>query len=117
MAIEYKAFISYSHTDERWAAWLQRRLEHFKGREGGRPYPLRPIFRDRSELSAGELNPAIESALAGSEALIVVCSPAAAASEWVAAEIRRYKALHANPGHSAPGRRRRRWRRLRQRLP
>lgn len=97
MAIEYRAFISYSHTDESWAAWLQRRLEHFRGQDRSNPYPLRPIFRDRSELSAGELNPAIESALAGSAALIVVCSPAAAASEWVAAEIRRYKELHPKP--------------------
>ena len=26
----YKAFISYSHADEKWARWLQRSLENYK---------------------------------------------------------------------------------------
>ena len=94
----YRAFISYSHADEQWAVWLQRRLERYRApaQEPDR-HPLRPVFRDRSELAAGELTPAIEAALADSAALIVICSPASTASEWVAAEIRTFKALHEDP--------------------
>ncbi len=93
----YSAFISYSHQDERWAGWLQKRLEAYRGPDPNQRHPLRPVFRDRSDLAAGELGPAIESALASSAALIVICSPAAAKSEWVAAEVRTYRALHAEP--------------------
>ena len=28
--VRYKAFISYSHSDEKWAKWLHRRLEAYK---------------------------------------------------------------------------------------
>ena len=90
----YKAFISYSHSDESWARWLHRKLEHYrlpqsirdstKLKNGG----LRPIFRDRDELaSSGSLNAAILDALQRSDALIVICSPAAAKSNWVNREI------------------------------
>ena len=94
---QYSAFISYSHQDERWASWLQKRLEAYRGPDPARRHPFRPVFRDRSDLSAGELGPAIESALAASAALIVICSPSAAESEWVAAEIRTYRGLHSDP--------------------
>jgi eukaryotic-like serine/threonine-protein kinase len=66
----YKAFISYSHSDEAWARWLHRKLEHYRlprsvrdsGELGGDD--LRPIFRDRDELaSSGSLNAAILDAL------------------------------------------------------
>jgi tetratricopeptide (TPR) repeat protein len=98
----YAAFISYSHADERWARWLQRSLEHYRvprrlRRElaAGRSLPARlyPVFRDRDELaSSGDLDAAIQAALDDSESLVVVCSPAAAASKWVNAEIRRFQA-------------------------
>ncbi len=93
----YSAFISYSHADERWAAWLQRRLENFTTRGADMRHPLRPVFRDRSELAAGALTPAIDQALAASGVLIVICSPASAESQWVAAEIERFRALHTTP--------------------
>jgi tetratricopeptide (TPR) repeat protein len=50
------------------------------------------VFRDRDELaSSNDLSAAIQSALDASDALIVVCSPAAAASPWVHTEIRRFQ--------------------------
>ncbi len=97
----YKAFISYSHSDERWARWLHRRLETYRvpKRLVGQPSPLgpipqrlTPIFRDREELpTATDLGAVIEQALEESESLIVLCSPAAARSRWVNEEIRFFR--------------------------
>ncbi len=96
----YKAFISYSHSDEHWARWLQRSLEKYKLPKTFRqshpelPTRLYPIFRDRDELaSGGELSESIRKAMEDSDALIVICSPAARASLWVNEEIIRFKAL------------------------
>ena len=82
--------------------WLQRSLERYRvprrlQRElaAGRSLPARlyPVFRDRDELaSSSDLDAAIQAALDDSDALIVICSPAAAASQWVNAEIRRFRA-------------------------
>jgi len=88
----YEAFISYSHADEAWAKWLHRALERYRlprglAEELGQPRRLRRIFRDRDELTTGELTGEIEAALDASDALIVVCSPSAAASKWVNGEI------------------------------
>ena len=91
----YKAFISYAHSDAHWAKRLHRKLENFRppGHDGER-WPLRPIFLDRSELgSSPDLSESIEKALQASDALIVVCSPAAAASRWVNEEIREFRRL------------------------
>jgi tetratricopeptide (TPR) repeat protein len=100
----YRAFISYCHADERWAVWLQRSLERYRvpGRlrrqRAGLPGRLNPVFRDKEELaSSSDLGDSIRTALAHSEALVVVCSPAAAASRWVNEEIRAFREL-------APGR-------------
>ena len=99
--MRYRAFISYSHKDSGWAGWLQRNLEGYRvpsrlrggsGEFGPLPDRLAPFFRDREELaSAGELGPKIQAALADSEALIVICSPDAARSQWVNGEILRFK--------------------------
>ena len=101
--MRYRAFISYSHKDQRWARWLHRSLEGYRipsrlrgsaGEFGPLPDRLSPLFRDREDLaSAGELNPKIQAALADSEALIVICSPDAARSPWVNGEILRFKQL------------------------
>ena len=95
--LRYRAFISYSHDDARAAAWLHRALESYRvprrlrlgpGGDPALPERMAPVFRDREELaSAQSLGPQIESALAESEALIVICSPAAARSRWVEQEI------------------------------
>jgi tetratricopeptide (TPR) repeat protein len=91
----YKAFISYSHHDRQAAEWLHRALETYRAPPrlssksgasiaGG----LRPIFRDRDELSAAaDLGETIRDALNHSDALIVLCSPTAAESRWVDQEL------------------------------
>lgn len=100
----YRAFLSYSHKDGPAAARLHRRLEAYRipkrlaGRETARgPVPRRlvPIFRDREELPAAtDLSETVREALAQSGALIILCSPDAAASLWVAEEIRVFRELH-----------------------
>ena len=83
----YDAFISYSHAmDGRLAPALQRGLHAF-----AKPwYRVRAVrvFRDDASLSA---NPAlwtsIETALESSRFFVLLASPGAAASEWVAQEV------------------------------
>ena len=98
---KYKAFISYSHKDRKWTRWLHRRLETYPipknivGKTtpaGIIPRRLKPIFRDREELSASNnLGEKIQAALASSKNLIIICSPAAAKSKWVNQEILTFK--------------------------
>ncbi|MFT6541297.1 MAG: tetratricopeptide (TPR) repeat protein [Maricaulis maris] len=100
----YKAFISYSHRDQDFARWLHRQLETYAipprlvGQDTGHgpvPRRLTPIFRDREDLAATrDLTASVREALAKSDALIVVCSPQAAASRWVNEEIRTYRNLN-----------------------
>jgi tetratricopeptide (TPR) repeat protein len=96
---KYRAFISYSHTDERWADWLQRALEKYRvPKKLGKANPdrrrLNPVFRDRNELaSSTDLGDSIRTALKESDALVVVCSPSSAASRWVNEEIRCFRDL------------------------
>src|SRR5262245_3316752 len=99
----YRAFLSYSHADTAWARWLHKHIEGFAvrdlaGRDTARgPVPKRiaPIFRDREDFAAGHsLSTQTLAALKASEALIVLCSPAAASSRHVNEEIRLFKWLH-----------------------
>lgn len=100
---KYPVFLSYSHEDSGVARRLHRRLERFSlphqlAKTGkfvdSRYRPLAPVFRDRSELSSGSsLSAAIEGALSASQSLVVLCSPAAAASRWVNAEVQAFKRL------------------------
>lgn len=94
----YSAFISYARDDERAARWLQRCIEGYRlprNLRGDGPGRLPPVFRDRDELSAGaDLEAALRTALNESAWLIVVCTPAAAASKWVAREVAMFRALH-----------------------
>ena len=99
----YCAFLSYGHRDAETAQWLHESLEKYQvpkglvGRvTGNGPIPARlmPIFRDRHELAAsGDLGREIRDALATSRFLIVLCSPAAAASRWTGAEIDAFKKM------------------------
>lgn len=102
-AVRYWAFLSYSHADRLEAERLHRSLESYRipsrlvgqlGPAGAVPPRLHPVFRDRDELTASErIGPVVESALASSRAMIVLCSPAAAESSWVDAEIVEFQRL------------------------
>ena len=69
-AKKYWAFISYSSKDKKYAGWLQSRLENYaipKDFQGTELFEtvlgkhLRPVFRDRADLSgAAKLAPALE---------------------------------------------------------
>lgn len=102
----YAAFISYSHSDEKPARWLHSQLEAHtrppcstdtgRARLFGRP--LGKVFRDRWEFAAGgDLKAEIEAALRRSEALVVLCSPRAAQSPYVQAEIEYFRAKVGGP--------------------
>ncbi len=100
---DYKAFISYSHKDVKWARWVQRALESYvvPKRLVGKVTPrgvvgphLRPVFRDRDEFSSeSDLSAAVTTALTQSAVLIVVCSPDSARSRWVNEEVLTFKRL------------------------
>ncbi|HEY3043932.1 MAG TPA: TIR domain-containing protein, partial [Vicinamibacterales bacterium] len=105
----YRAFISYSHQDNRrdrnaWADWLHDAIETFKvppelvGKPGryGEPVPARlyPSFQDEKELPTNaDLGESIRDALRQSRYLVVICSPLAAKSVYVNQEILEFKRL------------------------
>jgi hypothetical protein len=83
----YDAFISYSHTKDRYvAAALQRVIQNL-----GKPWYRRRslwVFRDDTSLSAAPgLWTAIEQALSKSRFIILLASPEAADSAWVGKEV------------------------------
>ncbi len=116
----FAAFISYSHADANAAAKLQRKLERYRlprrivETRQGSSKALGAIFRDREDLAAASsLSAAIRDAIAQSDVLVVLCSPDAAISPWVTAEIKLFRALHPDkpilaavlsgePAHSFP---------------
>lgn len=71
MNCEYKylAFISYKREDEKWAKWLQHKLEHYKLPTSVRkmnpslPERVRPVFKDTTDLAGGVLEKSIKEAL------------------------------------------------------
>ncbi len=103
----YYAFISYRHSDNRvegrrWATWLHQAIETYevpadivgKTNQRGEEVPARifPVFRDEEELPAdSDLGRAVNEALDNSSTLIVLCSPRAADSLYVAREIDHFK--------------------------
>ena len=104
-AFRYKAFLSYSHSDQKEAAWLHAALEKYRlpkqllkilRSENGATASdrLGRIFRDRDELpAADDLTAEVKKALQSSEFMIVLCSPRAAASRWVNKEVIEFKKL------------------------
>lgn len=98
---KYDAFISYRHTepDKTIAEKLHRMLENFKVPKSlikkGIQKKVGRVFRDRDELpTSSNLADNIAEALAGSEHLIVICSPRTSQSQWVMKEIETFSRLH-----------------------
>ncbi|MFZ2006869.1 MAG: toll/interleukin-1 receptor domain-containing protein, partial [Stellaceae bacterium] len=102
--LKYRAFLSYSHRDSAAAKRVHSRLEGFRvdkdlvGRDtamGPVPRQLRPIFRDRHDFDAGgELATQTVAALDQAAALILLASPASAASKPVNEEVRLFRERH-----------------------
>ncbi|MCH4155925.1 MAG: toll/interleukin-1 receptor domain-containing protein [Muribaculaceae bacterium] len=88
----YSAFISYSWNDEKWACWLQNKLESYNlptvihKERSDLPKHLH-IFRDKTDIRSGEMKHILHKELDSSKFLIVICSPFSAQSEWVGKEI------------------------------
>lgn len=109
-ARRYWCFLSYRHADNRdagreWATWLHHLIETYevptelvgrKNRYGDIiPERVYPVFRDEEELSAAsELAAPIHAALLASRTLLVLCSPRAVHSEYVAGEVRTFQEAH-----------------------
>lgn len=107
MSKKYQAFISYRHADNKvegrqWATWLHQAIETYdvpddlvgKVNDRGDEIPARifPIFRDEEELPAdADLGGAITRALDETNLLVVLCSPRAVESTYVAQEIDYFK--------------------------
>ena len=108
----YHAFISYRHADNKeqgrqWATWLHQAIETYEvpadlvGKINARGDEIHariyPVFRDEQELPAhADLGTSITQALDSTRLLIVLCSPNAVASTYVADEIDYFK----KKGHS-----------------
>ncbi|VTQ01512.1 toll/interleukin-1 receptor domain-containing protein [Sphingobacterium daejeonense] len=104
---KYKAFISYSHSDNqgegrKWADWLHHALETYeipedligKKNAAGEEIPrqIYPVFQDEKELSASSsLSGSLTSALDRSEFLIYLSSPKSARSTYVRDELKYFK--------------------------
>ncbi|GAA4807782.1 hypothetical protein GCM10023231_41270 [Olivibacter ginsenosidimutans] len=105
----YKAFISYSHSDNRedgrkWADWLHHQLETYEVPEElvgqknqlGEPIPAQifPVFQDEKELAASsDLNSSLKEALNHAEFLVYLSSPQSARSPYVREELRYFKQI------------------------
>ena len=99
--MKYTAFISYNSKDDRWAKWLQRKLEAYNipvaiWNEKGeiiireeKTKKLR-VFRYRTDLNTVSLNEGLAKELDDARWLIVICSPNSAKSAWVGKEIQHF---------------------------
>lgn len=93
----YRAFLSYSKRDQQHAKRLHSALEAYRVPKGiDAPFQqnrrLGRFFRDDDEMGAStDLGGTLREALENSENLIVICSPHAARSKWVNAEIQHFK--------------------------
>ena len=98
---KYYAFISYKREDEKWAKWLQNKLETYKlptslAKETEKEIPktFHPCFRDKTDLSeTGDLSQILHDKLQKSQYLIVVCSPRSAKSKWVNKEVETFQEM------------------------
>lgn len=95
----YYAFISYKHEDEKWAKWIQNKLETYKlpsvlQRESRElPSRITPIFRDKTDITSGPLKKTLSRELEASKYLIVICSPRSAKSPYVNYEVEQFALL------------------------
>ena len=88
------AFVSYRSSDEKWAKWLQEKIEGYRlpttiqHENSDLPKTrLRPCFRYHTDIQPNELKSELRQKLEQSKYLLVICTPRSAQSQWVGAEI------------------------------
>lgn len=92
----YYAFISYKSDDEKWAKWLQNKLEQYKlpvaicKKHTSIVRKLKPCFRYHTDIGIDILKKELHKDLLKSQYLIIVCSTKSVKSEWVGEEIRTF---------------------------
>lgn len=99
--MKYTAFISYNSKDDRWAKWLQRKLEAYSMpvvirnekdevvKRLDKPNKMR-VFRYSADLNTVSLSEGLAKELDDARWLIVICSPNSAQSTWVGKEIQHF---------------------------
>jgi hypothetical protein len=101
---EFDAFISYSREDASFVAVLQSTLEsryrRLLPKEVRGERARLALCRDETDLtSTGNLLPTLLDKVRTSRKLLVVCSPSARSSQWVAREIAAYRETHGTRGN------------------
>jgi hypothetical protein len=85
---EFDVFISYSRRDSAPAQALERALRRYRPpAEVGLPRRYLRVFRDQSDFRGTDYESAVRRHLSGSRKLVLICSPAAARSKFVDAEV------------------------------
>jgi len=91
---KYYAFVSYRSCDEKYAKWLQDKIEAYrlpttvqKMNATLPKHKLRPCFRYHTDIQPNELKTELHNKLEQSKYLLVICTPRSAQSPWVGNEI------------------------------
>lgn len=91
---KYYAFVSYRSSDEKYAKWLQDKIEAYrlpttiqKMNAALPKKQLRPCFRYHTDIQPNELKTELRNKLEQSKYLLVICTPRSAQSPWVGNEI------------------------------
>ena len=91
---KYYAFVSYRSSDEKYAKWLQDKIEAYRlpttVQKMNAALPkkkLRPCFRYHTDIQPNELKTELRNKLELSKYLLVICTPRSAQSPWVGNEI------------------------------
>ena len=91
---KYYAFVSYRSSDEKYAKWLQDKIEAYRlpttVQKMNATLPkkkLRPCFRYHTDIQPNELKTELRNKLEQSKYLLVICTPRSAQSPWVGNEI------------------------------
>lgn len=102
------AFVSYRRLDERWARWLQGRLESYRLPASVRkahphlPSKIFPNFKDTTDIQPNPLEDELRRNLEKSLFFILICSPRSAAvpaagnKDWIDFEIAHFCTLGRN---------------------
>jgi TIR domain len=95
----WDVFVSYTHADMEAASRIQAFIEDYP-LPGGRNAVR--VFRDKTDLAAGDLGRSIPREIDSARVLMLCCSPAAARSGWVSREVDAFDAAHGGQAPIVP---------------